>query len=56
MKDAKEMGVKFHEANRMDELQRVVDEVFGAGNKLTDAKKHQVQPLYVAVQKMKEIL
>lgn len=56
MKEARELGLQFHNAKRMDELQRVVDEVFGAGNKLTDAKKEQVQPLFVAVQKMKDIL
>lgn len=56
MKEAKELGVQFHKAGRMEELQRIVDEVFGAGNKLTDAKKHQVQPLFVAVQRMKEAL
>ena len=56
MKEAKELGVKFHKAGRMEEVQRIVDEVFGAGNKLTEAKKTQVQPLYIAVQKMKEIL
>jgi len=54
MKEAKEYGVKFHGAGRMEELQRIVDEVFGAGNKLTDAKKHQAQPLFVALQKMKD--
>lgn len=56
MKEARELAVKFHNAERMDEVNRIVDETFGAGNKLTDAKRHQVQPLYVAVQKMKEAL
>lgn len=56
MKEAKELGVQFHKAGRMDEVNRIVEEVFGAGNKLTDATKEQVQPLFVAVQKMKEIL
>lgn len=56
MKEAKQIGLQFHQANRMEELQRIVDEVFGAGNKLTDAKKSQVQPLFIAIQKMKEIL
>lgn len=56
MKEAKELGLKFHKEKRMEELQRIVDETFGAGNKLTDAKKNQVQPLFIAIQKMKEIL
>ncbi|PHE70574.1 AAA family ATPase [Bacillus wiedmannii] len=56
MKEARELGVEFHKQNRMDELQRIVDETFGAGNKLTEAKKHQAQPLFVAIQKMKETL
>lgn len=56
MAEAREIAMKFHEAGRMDEVQRVVDETFGAGNKLTEATKHQVQPLFVAVEKMKEIL
>jgi len=56
MKEARDLGLVFHNAKRMDELQRVVDEVFGAGNKLTSAKKHQAQPLFIAIQKMKEIL
>ncbi|QHM12390.1 AAA family ATPase [Bacillus subtilis] len=56
MQEARELGVQFHKANRMDEVNRIVDEVFGAGNKLTDASKEQVQPLFVAIQKMKEIL
>lgn len=56
MKEAREIALHFHNANRMDEVQRIVDETFGAGNKLTDANKHQVQPLFIAVEKMKEIL
>ena len=56
MKEARELAVKFHKAERMDEVNRIVDETFGAGNKLTDATKHQVQPLFIAVEKMKEIL
>lgn len=58
MKEAKELAFKFHSAvpSRMDEVQRIVDEVFGAGNKLTEAKKEQVQPLFVAIQRMKEII
>lgn len=56
MKEAKELGVQFHQAGRMDEVNRIVAEVFGEGNKLTDATKEQVQPLFVAVQRMKEIL
>lgn len=56
MKEARELAMEFHNLERMDEVSRIVDEVFGAGNKLTDAKPHQVQPLYVAIQKMKELL
>jgi len=56
MQEAKEIAYKFHQAGRMEEVQRIVDEVFGAGNKLTDAKPTQVQPLFVAVQRMKESL
>jgi hypothetical protein len=56
MQEAKELGVQFHKSGRMDEVNRIVAEVFGEGNKLTDATKEQVQPLFVAVQKMKEIL
>ncbi|MGG1916014.1 AAA family ATPase [Priestia megaterium] len=56
MTEARELAMKFHSAGRMEEVQRIVDETFGAGNKLTEATKHQVQPLFVAVQKMKETL
>lgn len=56
MKEARQLAMKFHTAERMPEVNRIVDETFGAGNKLTDATKHQVQPLFIAVQKMKEIL
>lgn len=56
MAEAKELGVQFHNAGRMEEVQRIVDEVFGAGKKLTEAKKTQVQPLYIAVQRMKETI
>jgi len=55
MDEAKEIAFKLHQAGRMDEVQRIVDETFGAGNKLTDATKHQAQPLFIAVQKLKEI-
>jgi hypothetical protein len=56
MLEARAIAMKFHESNRMDVVQRIVDETFGAGNKLTDAKEHQVQPLFIAVQKMKYTL
>lgn len=56
MKEARGLAMKYHEAGRMDEVNRIVEEIFGAGNKLVDADKHQVQPLSVAVEKMKETL
>lgn len=56
MAEARDLGMQFHNAKRMDDLQRIVNETFGAGMLLTEAKKHQVQPLFVAVQKMKEAL
>lgn len=56
MAEARSLGLKFHEANRMDDLTEIVEKVFGAGNKLTDAKKSQVGPLAVAVDLMREEL
>lgn len=56
MKEAKELAMKYHELDRMDEVNRIVEEVFGAGNKLVDADKHQVQPLTVAVERLKNSL
>jgi hypothetical protein len=56
MKEAKELGVQFHKAGRMGEVQQIVDEVFGTGKKLTEATKKQVQQLFIAVLKMKEVL
>ena len=56
MKEARELAMGFHEQERMDEVERITDEVFGAGNKVTEAKSHQVEPLYIAVEKMKEAL
>lgn len=56
MAEAKQLAVEFHKANRMDEVNRIVEEVFGAGNKLVDADKHQVQPLLVAIQRLKDAL
>lgn len=56
MAEAKEIAVKFHGLNRMNEVERIVDEVFGPGKKLTEATKEQVQLLFVAVQRMKEAL
>ncbi|MDG0860394.1 ATP-binding protein [Staphylococcus equorum] len=55
MKEARGLAIKFHEDGRMDEVNRIVEEVFGPGNKLVDANKHQVQPLLVAVERMKEL-
>lgn len=56
MNEARELGVKFHELERMNELTRIVDEVFGAGSKLLEAQPSQVQPLFIAIQRMKEAL
>ena len=56
MEEAKKLAVEMHNQGRMEEVTRIVDEVFGPGNKLTDAKKTQVEPLSVAVQRMKDIL
>lgn len=56
MTESRKLAMEFHKQNRMDEVGRIVDETFGAGNKLTDAKAHQVEPLFVAIQKMKEVL
>lgn len=54
MKKAKSLGVKFHKAGQMNALNRIVDEVFGAGQKLTEATKDQIEPLVVAVARMEE--
>lgn len=56
MKEAKQIGTKLHKANRMDEVQRIVDEIFGAGQKLTEAKPYQVEPLNIAVQQLRDLM
>lgn len=56
MTEAREIAMEFHKQNRMDEVQRIVDETFGAGKKLTEAQKTQVEPLFIAVEKLKEAL
>lgn len=55
MTEAKELGVEFHKEKRMDEVSEVVEETFGKGVKLTDAKESQVELLSIAVEKLKEI-
>lgn len=56
MQAARDLALQFHQQGRMDEVQRIVDEIFGAGQKLTEAKKAQVGPLFIAVEKLKETL
>lgn len=56
MNEAKDLGMEFHNQERMNELTRIVDEVFGAGSKLTEAQPSQAQPLFIAIQRMKEAL
>jgi len=56
MNEAKKIGVDLIKADKKIEMQKIVDEVFGVGNKLTLATKDQVQLLYVAVQRLKELL
>lgn len=56
MTEAKELAFELHQLNRMEEVQFIVDQVFGAGKKLTEANKNQVDPLFIAVGKLKEAL
>ena len=56
MNKAKAIAVKFHKAGRMPEVNAIVEKVFGAGKKLTEATENQLEQLSVAVQEMESTL
>lgn len=56
MAEARNLALQFHQQGRMNEVSRIVDETFGPGHKLTEAQKTQVDPLFMAVEKLKETL
>lgn len=56
MVEAKELGAKLFELKKQKELQHIVDETFGSGNKLTDATPTQVESLIVAISEMKKLI
>lgn len=56
MEEARELGAQMMEQNKDKELAKIVDKHFGAGNRLVDATKDQVESLFLAVQSMKEFL
>lgn len=55
MDEAKKLAVEFHKANRMDEVNNIVSEVFGLDKKLTDAKINQYPLVSLVVDRLNEI-
>lgn len=56
MEQIKELGGKFAEAERLDDLQEVVEQHLGAGKKVTECTKGQVQVMSLILDDLKEIL
>lgn len=56
MTEARQLAMKYHTLNRMDEVNQIVDSVFGQGNKLVDATKEKLPLLIVAVEQLKNQL
>lgn len=54
MAEVKKYGQLFYKANKMPLVTQISDEVFGLGNKVTDATESQTELLSVALEKMKE--
>lgn len=56
MNEMKELGGKFMEAGRQEELQQATEQAFGPGVRATEAKPSQVEIVKTLVDELKEIL
>lgn len=56
MDEMKELGGKFMESGRKEELQRATEDAFGPGVRATEAKPNQVEIVKTLVDELKEIL
>lgn len=56
MNEAKELGTQLAKANKKEILTKIVNDIFGTGNLLSDANETQIQQLELAIVKFKEEL
>lgn len=56
MEEIKEIGSKLAEEEKLDELQEVVEKHLGAGKRVTECKKGQVQVMSLILDDLKELL
>ena len=54
MKKVRSYGSQFHKADNLDKLNAISEEVFGLGNKMTDATESQVELLEAALNKIEQ--
>ncbi|WP_064199098.1 ATP-binding protein [Brevibacillus brevis] len=56
MEEIKDIGIKLNEADRLEELQDIVEKHLGVGKKVTECKKSQVQVMSIILDDLKELL
>lgn len=54
MKEAKQLGVKFHKAGYISTVNSIAAEIFGEDQQITKAEPEQVELLFLAVERMKK--